>query len=511
MMQDILESGKKLRVAAYCRVSTAKEEQESSYEIQVAFFKEMIAYHPNWEMTEVYADYGITGTSVEKRKGFSRMIEDCKGGKIDLILVKSLSRFARNTLDSLNCIRMLKERNIGVWFDEERINTLDQSGEMLITVLSALAQEESRNISENVKWGLRNKYAKGGCHTSRLLGYKTGKSEHLEIIPEEAEVVKYIFRRYLEGQSINGISKELENKGYTTIRGSKTWGFTTVRNILENEKYIGDVLSQKTYTVDYLSGKRVANDGVLSKYYVENDHEPIISREDFYRVKEEKQRRTELRKGIEDELGYNGKYSAKYALTSVLFCGECGKPYRRQVWKTKAVWRCSSRLRDGTKYCKNSPTIAEKNLHQCILRAINSVVENKVDFPDILKYDFFLELKRYKFQNIDYDKEIEKWKGKLIRLLKSKEGISGHKKLCEEILQKLNWLETEKKRSENNKEERKQIETLLNPKLDLASLLRVEEYDDALVRRLISSIKVKADGRVEIWFKVGMAVEAISK
>lgn len=137
-MQNILESGKRLRVAAYCRVSTAKEEQESSYEIQVAFFKEMIAYHPNWEMTEVYADYGITGTSVEKRKGFSRMIEDCKGGKIDLILVKSLSRFARNTLDSLNCIRMLKERNIGVWFDEERINTLDQSGEMLITVLSAL-------------------------------------------------------------------------------------------------------------------------------------------------------------------------------------------------------------------------------------------------------------------------------------------------------------------------------------------------------------------------------------
>ena len=193
-------------------------------------------------------------------------------------------------------------------------------------------------------------------------------------------------------------------------------------------------------------------------------------------------------------------------MTSVLLCGECGKPYRRQVWKTKAVWRCSSRLKDGTKYCKNSPTIDEKDLHQCILRAINAVVENKADIPDILKYDFFLELKRCKFQNIDYDKEIEKWKGKLIRLLKSKEGISGHKKLCEDILQKLNWLETEKKRAENNKEERKQIETLLNPKLDLASLLRVEEYDDVLVRRLINSIKVKADGSLEIWFKVGIIV-----
>lgn len=510
-MQDILESGKKMRVAAYCRVSTAKEEQESSYKTQVAFFKEMIAYHPNWEMTEVYADYGITGTSIEKRKDFSRMMEDCKAGKIDLILVKSLSRFARNTLDSLNCIRMLKERNIGVWFDEERINTLDQSGEMLITVLSALSQEESRNISENVKWGLRNKYANGGCHTSRLLGYKTGKSGHLEIVPEEAEIVKYIFRRYIEGQSINGISKELENKGYTTIRGSKKWRFTTVRNILENEKYIGDVLSQKTYTVDYLSGKRVANDGVLPKYYVENDHKPIISREDFYMVKEEKQRRTELRKGIEDELVYNGKYSAKYALTSVLFCGECGNPYRRQVWKTKAVWRCSSRLKAGTKYCKNSPTIDEKDLHQCILKAINSVVEDKVNFPDILKYDFFLELKRCKFKNIDYDKEIEKWKGKLIRLLKSKEGICGYKKLCEDILQKLNWLEAEKKKSENNKEERKQIGSLLDPELDLASLLRVEEYDDALVRQLISSIKVKADGNVEIRFKVGMSYKVSFK
>ena len=164
MQKGIHESEKKLRVAAYCRVSTFKGEQESSYKTQVAYFKEVIAYHPNWDMVEIYSDYGITGTSWEKRKDFSRMIEDCKEGKIDLILVKSLSRFARNTLDSLRCIRMLKERNIGVWFDEERINTLEENGEMLITVLSAMAQEESRNISENVKWGLRNKYAKGGCH-----------------------------------------------------------------------------------------------------------------------------------------------------------------------------------------------------------------------------------------------------------------------------------------------------------------------------------------------------------
>ena len=255
MLKGIYESEKKLRVAAYCRVSTAKGEQESSYKTQVAYFKEVIAYHPNWEMVEIYSDYGITGTSWEKRKDFSRMIEDCKEGKIDLVLVKSLSRFARNTLDSLRCIRMLKERNIGVWFDEERINTLEENGEMLITVLSAMAQEESRNISENVKWGLHNKYAKGGCHTSRLLGYKRGKSGNLEIVPEEAEIVKYIFQRYLEGQSINGISKELEEKGYITIRGSKIWRFATISKILENEKYIGDVLSQKTYIVDFLSGK----------------------------------------------------------------------------------------------------------------------------------------------------------------------------------------------------------------------------------------------------------------
>lgn len=498
MLKGIYESEKKLKVAAYCRVSTAKGEQESSYKTQVAYFKEVIAYHPNWEMVEIYSDYGITGTSWEKRKDFSRMIEDCKEGKIDLVLVKSLSRFARNTLDSLRCIRMLKERNIGVWFDEERINTLEENGEMLITVLSAMAQEESRNISENVKWGLHNKYAKGGCHISRLLGYKRGKSGNLEIVPEEAEIVKYIFQRYLEGQSINGISKELEEKGYITIRGSK---------ILENEKYIGDVLSQKTYIVDFLSGKRAINDGVLPKYYVQDDHEPIISHEDFYRAREEKQRRGELRKGIDGEIGCNGKYSAKYALTNVLFCGECGRPYRRQVWKTKVVWRCSSRLKNGTIYCKNSPTINEKDLHKCILRAINSVVENKEDFPNILKYDFFLELKKYKFQKIDYDKEIEKWKGELIRILKSKEGISGRKKLCEEILQKMNWLEDEKKKSENNKEERKNMKTLMDKNLDLASLLRVEEYDDALVRRLVSSIKVNIDESVEIKFKVGMVVK----
>ena len=507
MLKGIYESEKKLRVASYCRVSTAKGEQESSYKTQVAYFKEVIAYHPNWEMVEIYADYGITGTSWEKRKDFSRMIEDCKEGKIDLVLVKSLSRFARNTLDFLRCIRMLKERNIGVWFDEERINTLEENGEMLITVLSAMAQEESRNISENVKWGLRNKYAKGGCHTSRLLGYKRGKSGSLEIVPEEAEIVKYIFQRYLEGQSINGISKELENKGYLTIRGSKIWRFSTISKILENEKYIGDVLSQKTYIVDFLSGKRAPNNGILPKYYVENDHAPIISHEDFFRVKEEKQRRAEQRKGIEDRIGCNGKYSAKYALTNVLFCGECGRPYRRQVWKTKVVWRCSSRLKNGTIYCKNSPTINEKDLHKCILRAINSVVENKVDLPNIIKYDFFLELKKCKFQKIDCDKEIEKWKGKLIRILKSKEGISGRKKLCEEILQKMNWLEDEQKKSEDDKEERKHIKTLLDKNLDLANLLRVEEYDDALVRRLVSSIKVNIDGSVEIKFKVGMVVK----
>lgn len=281
MQKGIYKSEKKLRVAAYCRVSTAKGEQESSYKTQVAYFKEVITYHPNWEMVEIYAYYGITGTSWEKRKDFSRMIEDCKEGKIDLVLVKSLSRFARNTLDSLRCIRMLKERNIGVWFDEERINTLEENGEMLITVLSAMAQEESRNISENVKWGLRNKYAQGGCHTSRLLGYKRGESGILEIVPEEAEIVKYIFQRYLEGQSINGISKELEEKGYITIRGSKIWRFATISKILENEKYIGDVLSQKTYIVDFLSGKRAPNNGILPKYYMKDENEPITFRESF--------------------------------------------------------------------------------------------------------------------------------------------------------------------------------------------------------------------------------------
>lgn len=190
---------------------------------------------------------------------------------------------------------------------------------MLITVLSSMAQEGSWNISKNIKWGLRNKYAKWGCHTGRLLGYKRGESGIFEIVPEEAEIVKYIFQRYLDGQSINGILKELENKGYFTIRGSKIWRFAAIRNILENQKYIRDVLSQKIYTVDFLSGKRVPNDEILPKYYVKNDHASIISYGDFFRAKEEKQRRAEMRKEIEDEIGYNAKYNAKYALTNVLW------------------------------------------------------------------------------------------------------------------------------------------------------------------------------------------------
>lgn len=372
---------KALRVAAYCRVSTLLEHQESSYEAQVSYYTELISNHPEWKLAGIYADDGITATSTKHREQFNAMIEACRKGKIDLILTKSISRFARNTLDSLQYIRMLKERNIAVFFEKENINTLDSAGELLITILSSQAQEESRNISENVRWSIRRKYENGGVNGTRLMGYRPNEEGQLVIVPEEAETVRFIFREYLDGESVCGIARKLEERGILTLRGNKKWNTGVIQRMLENEKYMGDAMMQKTYSESFLSKKRITNSGEMPYYYVENNHEAIISREMFYRVREERVRRASLRKSSNEKKEKKSKHSGKYALTGIMVCKECGHPYRRQVWSIngvkKAVWRCENRLKNGTKYCKNSPTLQESDVHRAIVDAINAVLNNK--------------------------------------------------------------------------------------------------------------------------------------
>lgn len=370
------------RVAAYCRVSTDSEEQINSYAAQKAYYTQKIEESPDWELAGIFADEGITGTSMKKRKEFNQMITACKRGGIDLILTKSLSRFARNTVDCLETVRMLKARGIGVIFEKENINTLTESSEFLITLFSGFAQAESESLSVNVQLGIRMamKEGKVNFHYRSMLGYQQGADGKPEIVPEEAKVVRRIYRRYLEGCSEGQIQRELTQAGIATAKGVKAWSHQIVHNILTNEKYAGDALLQKTFTTDCISKTVKKNTGELPQYYIKDNHPAIIPRDIYQRVQEEMARRTSKRKILQKSgKTEQGKYSAKYALSERLVCGECGSPYKRCTWarngSKQIVWRCVSRLEFGKKYCHNSPTMAEDKLHAAILTALNQVVE----------------------------------------------------------------------------------------------------------------------------------------
>ena len=375
-------SGRRQRVAAYCRVSTDSEEQLTSYTAQKAYYTQKIDENPDWEMAGIFADKGITGTSMKKRVEFKKMIAACKRGKIDLILTKSLSRFARNTVDSLEVVRMLRANGIGVIFEKENINTLTESSEFLLTLFSGFAQAESESISKNVIWGIQKSREAGNVpfQYQKLLGYQRGPDGQPEIVRSEAEVVKRIYRRYLDGCSLAQIKRELEADGVPTASGIQGWTYQVIRNILTNERYIGDALLQKTYTTDCISKTVKKNQGDRPMVYVERNHPAIVSKAMFYQVREEMARRASKRK-VMQKTGKTeqGKYSAKYALSELLVCGECGTPYKRCTWarngKKRIVWRCVSRLEFGTKYCHDSPSMDEDKLHQAILEGINEFVQ----------------------------------------------------------------------------------------------------------------------------------------
>jgi len=383
--------GKK-RVAAYCRVSTDSEEQLNSYEAQKSYYTQKIADSPDWEMAGIYADEGISGTSMKKRTEFKKMITACKRGRIDLIITKSLSRFARNTVDCLETVRLLKANGIGVYFEKENINTLTESSEFLITLFSGFAQAESESLSKNIAWG-KQKSAEAGkvdFQYKKMLGYRKGVDGQPEIVPEEAEIIRRIYRRYLAGCSLGQIKQELEQDNIPTAQKVERWSSAVVHNILTNEKYMGDALLQKTYITDCITKKVKKNMGERPMYYVENNHPAIIPRETFDQVQKEMTRRSSKRKVLQKsgktELG---KYSGKYALTELLVCGECGSPYKRVTWarngKKRIVWRCVSRLEFGTKYCHNSPTLDESRLHNAILAAMNEYAAIRQEVcPDVL-------------------------------------------------------------------------------------------------------------------------------
>ena len=337
----------KLRVAAYCRVSTDSDEQATSYEAQIEHYTEYISKNPEWVLAGIFADDGITGTNTKKRDEFNRMIEECHAGNIDMIITKSISRFARNTLDCLKYIRELKDLNIPVFFEKESINTMDAKGEVLLTIMASLAQQESQSLSQNVKLGIQYRYQQGKVQINhnRFLGYTKDSDGNLVIEPEQAEIVRRIYREYLQGLSMDKIAAGLEADGILTGAGKTKWHTSTINKILRNEKYIGDALLQKTYTTDFLTKKRIKNNGTVPQYYVEGDHEPIIPKDIFLLVQEELVRRRVV------HTSDNGKrhcYSCKHCFSQIVICGECGEFFRRVHWNNRGcksiVWRCCSRL-----------------------------------------------------------------------------------------------------------------------------------------------------------------------
>lgn len=358
------------KVAGYARVSTDHEDQTSSYTAQVNYYTNYIRSRKDWEFVDMYTDEGISATSTKHREGFKKMIDDALSGKIELIITKSVSRFARNTVDSLMTVRKLKDKGIEIYFEKENIWTLDAKGELLITIMSSLAQEESRSISENVKWGHRKRFADGKVSVpfSHFLGYDKGKDGNLVINPEQAKTVKLIYRLYLSGYTYHSIARNLMKREILAPGGGHTWGASTVRSILTNEKYKGDALLQKKFTVNFLTKKSKVNEGEVPQYYVEHDHEAIITPYVFDCVQEEIKQRKEGKK----------RYSGVSMFSSKIKCGQCGGWYGAKVWHStdkyrRTIYRCNDKFKNRC----NTPHLTEDEIKDIFIRAINQLITDK--------------------------------------------------------------------------------------------------------------------------------------
>lgn len=495
---------RKLRVAAYCRVSTEEEEQQGSFEIQKLYYTEKINSTPEWEVAGIYADDGISGVHTKKRDGFNQMIQDCKKRKIDLILTKSISRFARNTLDSIQYVRMLKQMGIAVVFEKENINTATMNSEMILTVLSAFAQAESESISQNVARGKRMGYKHGkfAFPYGRIIGYRKGADGKPEIIPEQAEVIRLIFNSYLQGDSLQSIKTKLETAGALTARGNTEWSAQSIQRILQNEKYCGDVLLQKTFTEDVLTGVHKKNTGQLPQYYIENYHEGIVSKQIFREVQAEIARRNS-KSAANQRKRRRGRYNSKYALTERLVCGDCGSPYKRVTWnihgRKQIVWRCVNRIEYGTKFCGSSPSIPEEKLHRAILKAVQDLAANFTDEVAAQINGILHSIQTGESIKPNLLEQLEQAQQEFDRLLEMSLDFDEDTPFLDNRLKKLNnKIKSLKKAIEDSaarQEKARQPEMLLS-----AKDLQILEYDDALTARIIEKITVRSRNEIEIRF-----------
>ena len=510
---------RQLRVAAYCRVSTEEEEQQSSYEAQCTYYTDKIMTNPEWTMAGIFADEGITGTSTKKRDDFNRMIRKCRQKKIDLILTKSISRFARNTLDSLKYIRALKELGIGIIFEKENINTLEMDTELIITFMSAFAQSESESISANVRWGKRQamKEGKTSVNFKKLYGYFLDSEGNPQVDSDKAAVIRSIFNRYLQGASLRMIRQELEAAGIPNPAGSEKWGIDQIRNILSNEKYCGDVLMQKTFIQDCISKKVVKNTGQLPMYLIQNNHPAIVSREVYQAVQAEKARRSATA-SPSTKTSSTGRtcYASKFALSERLVCGECGSLYRRCTWKrngkTRIVWRCVSRLDYGTRYCHQSPTMDEEPLQRAIMAAISSVMAPKEKINGLIT-DAALE-ETGKLPNSamtlgDINRRLEKLEAEFDTLFNQSGGIDKNTVRFREIANEMSALKEQREKISaqlrNNEAAQEHVHTI-------AAVLdqedhHIHKWDEEMIRQLVHTVKVISADHIRLYLNDGTEID----
>lgn len=509
------------RMAAYCRVSTDSAEQKTSYETQKQVYTDMIARRKDWTMVGIYADEGISGTRADKRPEFNKMIKDCLAGKIDYIITKSVSRFARNTVECLEFVRMLKTRNIGILFEEQNIDTLKCDSELYLVIYAGFAQSESESMSKNITWAFRKNFEDGKVvfNYSKMVGYRKGNDGNPEIIPEEAEIIRNIYDWFLAGKTPREIIDLLITDGIQTKCGKQKWSVGTIQSILRNEKYCGDAILQKTVTIDCISKTHKKNTGEAPMYYVHNNHEAIVTREQFNKVQEELLRRnTIVPKNASKAISAQGRYS-RYALTEIMHCDECGSRYKRCTWAKKGVrkivWRCMSRIEHGTQYCKNSPSLEESKLHQAIVRAINRFnQENETTYRLLMKASLSdaLGIGGSNEEMELLTRRIDSLNKKMMALVSEAvaEGQSiddnegEFKEISDEIAQLNNRVSTIKELMTNDENAKNRLESI-NAKVEELKD-GITEYDDTIVRQMIECIKVYDDNKIEVIFGGGTSI-----
>lgn len=515
------ELQRQLRVAAYCRVSTKEEDQANSYEVQKEYYTDKIMSNPVWTMAGIFADKGITGTSVKKREDFMRMIRHCRQRKIDVVLTKSVSRFARNTVDCLYYTRALKELGIAVIFEKENINSLEEDSELRITLSGAFAQSESESISANVRWGKRQSIKDGKVtfQYKTLLGYEKNPDGEMVVNAEQAETVRRIYEMYLSGQTLRSIKEALESGGFKNSAGTMEWTTSNLRTILSDEKYCGDVLLQKTFIQDCISKKVIKNTGQLPMYLIQNHHEAIIPRDRFDAVQVELARRKTLTNSTKKSAPTGmSRYSGKYALSGLLFCGECGTAYRRVVWtqhgEKRAVWRCSSRLDYGKKYCKESPTLDESPLQQAVLAAINASMSGRKILADQLVDAMEQELAPVPGENMslgDIDRAVTELGKQFDTLLA--EAANGDADEYAERFRTISTTMEELKRRKaailGIRQEQEQISRRIHAAASAmtAATVGITEWDDGVVYQLLEKVTVLMGNRIKVTFRNGVEIE----